>query len=174
MILCFYGKSLTGKTTLARQLATDSNVPLRCCGDEVRKKAIELKVGIEQMPDEEHFAVDQATRIWVLDNQPCIAEGRFLDAVLSIDKQNDTQFIEVTASQDIRLQREIARSERDSESFTINSLKQRDLSDVAFRNRVFPKFVGITPAISIDTSKSTIEECAQRIRHAFSIFFTND
>jgi cytidylate kinase len=174
MILCFYGRSLAGKTTLARQLATGSNVPLRCCGDEVRKKAIELKVGIGQVPNEEHFAVDQATRTWVSGNQPCIVEGRFLDAVLSVHKQKDTQFIEVTASQDVRLQRAIARGELDSESFTADSLKQRDLSDVAFRSRLFPNFVEITPAMSIDTSKSTIKECTQRIRHAFSMFFAND
>lgn len=160
MILALTGPSLTGKTTLARELACLYDWPLRVCGDDVRRAAAALQVALPHVPDEVHRTIDDATREWAKQNRPCIVDGRFLEYVLE-PPTCDLVLIRLEASEAARHARSAERISRDAE---LPSVGQDDSADATLVARLY---IGTEPAkstLALDTSISTRDACLETIR----------
>jgi cytidylate kinase len=158
VIFCIYGPSCVGKTTVAREVATQLDLPLHSCGDKVRQMARGLGVSLDALSDDSHRQIDRDTVAWALDHRPCVIEGRFLDAVFA-DSTAFATLIFLGASDDPR----IVRGRNKDPSFTFAHLRQVDAHDASFRARVYGSLNNIAPYITIDTSQLTVDECARRI-----------
>ncbi len=158
MILCLFGLTCSGKTTVGRAVAARLNVPLRSCGDEVRRVARERDVAIEDLPDESHHQIDRDTVAWAVKHQPCIVEGRFLDAVFA-GAGTPATLIRLVASE----ARRAARWRATNVTFTSARLAQADAEDANLRARIYTAEDEVVPCLTIDTSELTVDECASRI-----------
>jgi cytidylate kinase len=158
MILCLFGSTCSGKTTVGRTVAARLNVPLRSCGDEVRRVARELDIALEDLPDESHRQIDRDTVAWAVEHQPCIVEGRFLDAVFAGAGTLAT-LIRLVASD----ARRTARGRAKNFAFTSAQLKQADAEDANLRARIYNAEDEVVPCLTIDTSELTVDESVSRI-----------
>jgi cytidylate kinase len=159
MIIGLYGLPYTGKTTIAQSLATMLRIPLRSCGQVVRSHAEALCLSHHDLPDEHHIVVDEETRAWAMRMQRAIVEGRFLDRVLW-PLRAQTLAIRLTASEETRCRRAVSRIGR---VLTPQEIKDHYLFDLAFRQRLYCDVGSIEPALTIDTSESTVETCVLMI-----------
>jgi cytidylate kinase len=161
MIFCLYGPSCTAKTTLAPRVAQELNLPLRSCGGEVRQRAAALDMALADLPDEIHSEIDDATVVWGIGHQPCLIEGRFLDAVFA--KRNaPIVLIKLTASLDQRCAR--WQNRQKIFTLTVEDLVRADTEDVRFRARMFHFREPAVPDLTVDTSELTVDACAQRVK----------
>jgi cytidylate kinase len=159
MILCLYGPSCSGKTTAGRAVADRLNLPLRSCGDDVRRAARKLDLAIEDLPDESHRQIDRVTVSWASDHRPCIVEGRFLDAVFG-GAAVPAVLVLLVASDVHRAARLSAKTVAAADAAQIN---QVDAQDADFRARLYNAGNEGVPCLTIDTSELTVDECASRI-----------
>jgi cytidylate kinase len=161
MIICLFGPSYVGKTTIARKAASILGLPLRSCGDAVRQKAASLRLPIEQLPDKAHLTVDAATIEWGLKRSDgCMIEGRFLDAVFATAGV-PIALLELRADRGCRLRR--ARM-RNGLSFSANDLDRLDAEDASFRARIFGRDDMELPRCVLDTSTRTVDECSRWVQ----------
>jgi cytidylate kinase len=160
MIFCIFGRSCIGKTTVAKRVADELDLPLRSCGSAVQERARALGLSSRDLPDAIHRQVDGSTVVWGLANQPCIIEGRFLDAVFAgVDAP--ILLINLTASD---VQRHARGYVSKGPSFTLNGLRQADADDASFRVRMFTASAEIIPGLTVDSSEMTVEECVLCVR----------
>lgn len=77
------GKSATGKTSVAKELARRLGIEVRHCGELVKNRARQLGVPTDELPANEHAAIDSETRS-IAENalSLIVIEGRFLKRVL--------------------------------------------------------------------------------------------
>lgn len=77
------GESCTGKTTIARLLASHFNCSVRHCGEIVKCRANELDVHFADLPEDEHRVIDDETKRIVEETERLIVvEGRYLLEIL--------------------------------------------------------------------------------------------
>jgi cytidylate kinase len=155
MIFCIFGGSCVGKTTVAKQIAAELGIPLRSCGSAVSERARPLRMNVRDLPDTIHREVDGCTVAWGLANQPCIIEGRYLDAVFA-GVRAPVLLIHLTCSE---ARRQSRRDSSESSPFAMNSVQQADADDANFRTRMFPAPTETIPCLTIDSSEMTVEEC---------------
>ena len=160
MILALTGSSLTGKTTLGRQIAGVFNLPLRVCGDEVRRAAAELRVDLGDVPVELHRQIDDATREWAERNQPSIVDGRFLDYVLGPATKN-VLLIRLESGEADRQKRSSGRAGRDVKSL---SVVEEDSADAAHVARLYFGTQPAKPTMTLDTNALTPDACLEILK----------
>jgi cytidylate kinase len=160
MIFAVYGASCVGKTTVASRVAEDLKLPLRSCGSVVRDRAKALGIELHAVPDDVHHEIDRATVAWALANEPCVVEGRFLDKVLA-DVDAPIMFIQLTASES---QRQFRGCNPGRTAITVEDLRQADMSDLRFRERMFPYPGTNVSCVTVDNSDMTVEGSVLRIK----------
>lgn len=159
MIFAIYGASLVGKTTAARRVATELELPLRSCGSVVRDRAKALGIELHWLPDAIHRKIDQETVAWALTHQPCVVEGRFLNFVLAgID--SPVVFIRLITS---NIQRQFRACNSRRAGITIDDLELTDAANLRFTNRMFPSLGVNVSCVTVDSSNIAAEECALQI-----------
>lgn len=162
MIVCIFGPSYVGKTTVAKRAAAALDLPIRSCGDAVRQMAKSLSLPIDQLPDAAHRAVDAATVDWAVEHRGgCFLEGRFLDAVFDAAGISAI-LIELWADRDCRLER--ARIRNGQSTFSADDLVRVDAEETSFRGRLFGRHGIDVPRLAIDTSNRTVDECARHVQ----------
>jgi cytidylate kinase len=157
MIVCLFGSTLSGKTTIARVVAAQLDIALRSCGDEVRVQARALGTNLEDLPDTIHKKVDRETVRWAEGRPLCLVEGRFLDAVLG---GAGVLAIRLTAADQARAER----GRRRFGAYSIDELRQSDTRDEIFRARMYNDRSPVLPQAILDTTKRTVEECVACVR----------
>jgi cytidylate kinase len=160
MIVCLFGPSCVGKTTLAKRVAAALGLPLRSCGDAVRTAATVHGTTIKDLPDEGHREVDAGTVAWALEHKACIVEGRYLDRVFA-DSRAAVTLILIGASDACRVSR--LRDRSGNTLLSAEDLRRSDDEDNAFRERLFGDHATAMPWQVLDTSGLTVDECAQQL-----------
>jgi cytidylate kinase len=158
MILCLYGSTCSGKTTVARALASKLNFPLRSCGEEVRRVAGELDIALADVPEYGHRQIDRDTVAWAHEHRPCVIEGRFLDTVFASAAAPAT-LVRLVASDESRLVRGRTRNP----AFTSDDLGRADAEDAKHRARIYNALEEVVPWQTVDTSDLSVDECVRRI-----------
>jgi cytidylate kinase len=158
MILCLFGPSCSGKTTAGRAVAEQLKLPLRSCGDDVRRTAKELGASIENLSDERHRQIDSETVSWAVAHRPCLVEGRFLDAVFR-DTTVPVSLVRFVASRTHR----VARLAAKNAAAAAAQIDLVDTQDADFRVRLYNAGSERASWLTIDTSELTVDECASRI-----------
>ncbi|RDJ21061.1 hypothetical protein DWF00_07525 [Bosea caraganae] len=166
MIVCLFGPSCVGKTTLAQRAAVALGLPLRSCGEAVRAAATAHGLTINDLPDEQHREVDAGTVVWAMGNKSCIVEGRYLDRVFA-DSRTPVTLILIRASDACRVSRAKGRS--GNTTFSADDLRRLDDEDNAFRERLFGDRVAAMPWQVLDTSGLTVDECARQLRELIEL-----
>jgi len=162
MIVCIFGPSCVGKTTVARRAAAALDLPLRSCGAAVREKAETLGLPIDQLPDDAHRAVDAASVEWALERRGgCMLEGRFLDAVFAAASVSAT-LIDLRADRCCRVNR--ARIRHGQLTFCLGDLDRMDAEDAHFSARLFRRHASDMARHMLDTSRLTVGECVRRVQ----------
>ena len=159
MIIAIFGKSSSGKTTLAKDVHGALNLPLRCCGEEVKARAAKLGVSLDKLTDDVHRLIDQETIRWVVGQPACIVEGRYLDRVLS-SIANKILLVELIANTTVRFQRSQKRS---SHPLDFDSFLDAEEADLAFRERMYSMEPARQPFSVIDSSELSVEACTSQI-----------
>ena len=155
MIIALWGASATAKTTVAERVSASLLVPLRSCGEEIRRAAQDAAVSLAEAPEALHRLVDDATREWVRRHalKGAVLEGRFLDQVLA--EQPDVVLVEVTCESSIRIRRWIGRA---GGAFDENVLAELDKADDLFRLRMYDSADKGAAQITLDTSTGGVDQ----------------
>jgi len=158
MILCLYGSSCSGKTTVARALASKLNLPLRSCGDEIRRVARKLDITPADVTEDGHRQIDRDTVAWAHEHRPGVIEGRFLDAVFA-SAATPATLVLLVASDESRL----VRGRTKNTAFSSDDLGRSDAEDAKHRARIYNLHEGVVPWHTVDTSDLPVDECVRQI-----------
>lgn len=164
MLIALFGKSSSGKTTLARALASSLALPVRGCGDVVRDRAKLRGVVIDELSQGDHDEIDTETRQWCLTQGAKIVEGRYLDQVLSSVKV-PIKLVEITASPAVRALRW---ADRLSHLQTVDDVAIYDAQDDAFRVRSYSDTARLDRNWAIDTSDRSENACLEELKALLS------
>jgi cytidylate kinase len=84
VIIAIFGRSATGKTTIATMVGRELDAPVRHCGNALKEAAGLIGVSVDDAPASLHRALDEATQNWwdSMLGGLAVVEGRFLDQVL--------------------------------------------------------------------------------------------
>jgi cytidylate kinase len=118
-------------------------------------------MALADLPDEIHSEIDDATVVWGIGHQPCLIEGRFLDAVFA-ERNAPIVLIKLTASMNQRCAR--WQNRQKIFTLTVEELVRADTDDVWFRARMFHFREPAVPDLTVDTSELTVDACAQRVK----------
>lgn len=160
MIITLYGKSSSGKTTIATALKQRLDCPTRNCGEIVKEKAKSLNVQLSELPEHVHHAIDSETFSW--SEAQCgvaIVEGRYLHHVLS-KSAVDVRFIEVICDDSVRETRWATRMRR---PFSTEDLRSLDSSDRDFIANMYRGLSPRAPELKVNATVATVEGCVQEI-----------
>lgn len=154
MIIALYGASCVGKSTIAMQLSSEADVPIRKCGDVVRAFAAEKGIAPEELSLEDHRKIDAESVEWVLHNSSSgIIEGRFLDCVLA-GVSSDVHLVLVTAEPQVRACRwEERRPGVDGHSEVV----RQDDADEKFRAWAYLDAEQLESRSTVDTTEEASE-----------------
>jgi cytidylate kinase len=164
--IVIYGGSCTGKTSVASSLAKLTGMATRHCGQLVWERARVLNLSsAEELPDEEHRAIDSETQRLAAMETPVIIEGRFLDQVLG--ECGRVLFVHLTCNRAVRQERLEASRPR---TRVAESIEQRDKADAHFRSRHYlsPSNFFVASTVTLDTTWQSIDECAKAIMRHFA------
>lgn len=153
MILAIFGSSGTGKTAVARQFASELGWTLRCCGEVVRRKALDLAVSPAALPVDAHVEIDSETRKAAAAVSPLIVEGRFLDYVFLNESISELVLVRLDAFPETRLSRVQYRS---GAYVSQDYVDCADKEDIDFVRAMYPDVLPLTPDLSIQTDKLTV------------------
>lgn len=160
MMIAIFGGSCTGKTVIATELAQQTNLPLRNCGQEIKSLAKQKGVSLNNLPMEIHQYVDRETIEFSLRTLDCIVEGRYLNFVLS-DFPLPIFSVELITDQDKRLERFAKRI--GSHNISQSLIDQEDACDDKFKTEMYKDICPLKPNIVINNSRVSITECADQI-----------
>jgi cytidylate kinase len=160
MIVSIFGRSCVGKSTIARALAVDLGIPLRSCGEEIKRAARARGLDFSSLTDDDHRAIDKITRSWVLETCFCLVEGRFLDQVLRSLPISPLSIC-LTANTDARYERFLKRENRNA---SMEELIKGDDADEELRKRLYGGTGFLNTSIFIDTSSLTVVACVEHIK----------
>jgi cytidylate kinase len=155
IILVLYGKSCSGKSTVAKKLAESFSCPIRSASDAVRARSKELGVSASDLPMGEHRKIDEDTRSVVQSSGgSLVVEGSFLDVLLS-DVGNVCR-IELTCGDDERQRRFVRRSGQ-------NGLVERDKDDDKLRLALHGDRVAVPAELTVDTTSKAPDQIVKEI-----------
>lgn len=158
VILGIYGRSCTGKTTVAKVLAETLACPVRYCGELVRAAAKQTGLDVDNLPDDSHRQIDEQTCTWAFTpRSSSIVEGRYLDYVLS-PGATTLCLVRLEASLETRLLRW---QEKTDTMCSVTDFTRLDSTEDAFRFRLYQRRRPLMPSTTIDTTYSTPDEIAQ-------------
>lgn len=166
MIYALYGKSCSGKTTLARQIADLHELSLRSCGAEIRSFASANSITIEELTIAQHSDIDNASLAWLSEKEEAVIEGRFLNYVLE-DLAQEVCLIELIASSNHRFLR---LKNKSAETITLEEFEALDRRDDAHVFATYDGRAGLQPRRSIDTSLLGESECLETINRTLQQF----
>jgi cytidylate kinase len=159
MIIAIFGHSKVGKTSSASTLSRVLGLPLRSCGNELKRRLATAQI-VGDIPDAIHRELDEETFNWALASSRSshrLVEGRFLHWVLR-GLSPPPYLIRLTAEPIVRLGRMSA-----SNNLGINDVLTLDAEDEKFCNRLYLGQPPLQPTVSIDTSDMTVESCVDHI-----------
>lgn len=161
MIIALYGQSSSGKTTIAKALRHRlGNGLVRHCGELVKARAKGLGVSLNDLPDEEHRAIDADTCKWSeAQTGIAIVEGRYLHCVLTRTCA-DVQIIEIVCSEAARVQRWANRMGRPLGS---NEFSDMAAADRNFTATMYHGVAPLVPGLRMDTTSAAVDECVTQI-----------
>lgn len=161
MILALYGHSSSGKTSIAKALCRHfESCPIRHCGEEVKARARDLGVALEDFSNEEHFAIDLATLAWVdMQTELAVVEGRYLQFVLSKTRA-EVLLIELVCA---HAERELRWSKRMGRTLDKGELTNMDGVDLDFSANMYGQVSPQAPRLTIDTSSTPVDQCVSQI-----------
>ncbi|QBK03789.1 hypothetical protein DW355_02485 [Hylemonella gracilis] len=167
MIIALYGRSSSGKTTIAKALAPHlGNCQIRHCGEIVKERARQLSVSLGDLPYEEHLKIDAET-VGVANTHSgkIIIEGRYLHWVLS-QIQAGVRLVELDCSEAVRIERWAVRSKG---GISRSGLAGMDAAEQDFTVKMFGRSVPLQSGLKIDTTSNEINACVQQILNWLSI-----
>lgn len=166
-IVALFGPSASGKSTIGKLLATDLSVPLRMCGEAVKLEARSKGVGFSDLTDDDHRAVDEQTRLWLIQTKgSCVVEGRFLNFVLSAySASQPIMLIRLETASEVRRLRFASRS---GTEFSPEAISISDRDDAIFRDRLYKGRQPLAPCLALDTSVYGPNECSSIIQARLS------
>jgi cytidylate kinase len=160
MIVALWGASATAKTTVAERVAARLGVPLRSCGEEIRRAAQKAVVSLAEAPEALHRSVDDATRDWVRYHalKGAVLEGRFLDQVLA--EEPGVVLVRVTCESSVRVQRWVDRA---GSAFEKDNLAEHDKADDLFRLRMYDSADKGAALFTLDTSSGGVDKWTEEL-----------
>lgn len=170
MIIAIYGKSCTGKTSVARCLAKIINAEVRHCSEEIRNLAEKLKCMVNELSQEEHIKIDNETRkIASSFKGTLIIEGIFLSHVL--EGLTDVFWVELICNNnERRLRHQIKQGQQKIKT----DISERDISDNILRKKLFKeKAPYISNILIIDSTTKSAEAIASLIAEEMSLSNVN-
>lgn len=159
MNVVIFGRSCTGKTSIARRLAELCKLPARYCGDTVRAAAALASVPVDDLPLAEHRRIDDETRSWVAQSGSAIVEGRYLQFVLA-SCARDSLIVETRCADTIRA---VRWSERGGATVDVDALRSMDDAEDRFVAAFYGSGLRISPHLVIDTTHLSETESASMI-----------
>lgn len=155
--LAIYGKSCSGKTTLANALSVKRTVTVRDCGTVIREEARKIKVHPNALPLAVHLRVDEETRRFASNSTTArIISGCFLDTVLS--GLGSVKFIKIVCDRAERARRNETRSGNGG-----RPLSERDQDDELLSVRLYEGAHREDPWLTLDTSKESVDQLVERL-----------
>jgi cytidylate kinase len=155
MIVALFGRSATGKTTLAKLIGNELAAEVRHCGNALRIAATAAGSTIEDASDDVHRSVDRETLEWCerIRDGFGVLDGRFLDRVVS--GRPDVTFVEICAAPSIRALRW---AERLGSAFDEQDLARVDARDDSFSANMYRLSTITRPLVTIDTTGGGVQE----------------
>jgi|ERR1043165_689055 cytidylate kinase len=158
MIIGIFGKTCTGKSSVADVLTAQLDLSVRHCGDAIRSAAEKLGVTPVDLPSDIHKQLDSETRSLAISSAGLIIDGTFLDYVL--EGVPHVLLIQLICSDEVREQRNSLRSRSSM------TAAQRDLIDERLRQLLYGQSSRAFPARVIDTTFLTVDEVARAVADA--------
>lgn len=156
MIIAIFGSSGSGKTSLAGALSSALSLPVRSCGDAVRDLAKFHGCSLLELSEIQHSTVDQQTVAWAQSERCGILEGRFLDRIVH-SLTVSYVLVELYAPRQTRRSRILATGKN------FDEVRNIDLADDAFRERMYTANSSRRSAICLNTSELSVEECVAAV-----------
>ena len=158
LVIAIYGRSCTGKSTVAEIIAQKHVLPIRHCGDVTQRMAAHLSVDVRDLTDYYHRKIDAETVEWIYEAGGwCVVEGRYLDQVLA-PMAPRVMLVRFEASVETRAARWRQKAQRPCQ--TIADIRKLDSDDDAFRKGMYKGRQILQPAVTIDTTCPAPEEIA--------------
>jgi cytidylate kinase len=146
--IAIFGKSCTGKSTVADELGKLLRIQVRHCGEILKSRALLMRTPVSGLSLEVHKSIDAETRAWATEPALKIVEGIFLDEVLR--GLNEVLFVRLVCDTEVRGERLQLRRGASS------SIQTRDEEDEELRRKLYPEStppLAITDNLNINTDK---------------------
>jgi cytidylate kinase len=145
-----FGSSCSGKTTVAKALASRVGCEVRNCGELVRARAAALGLQPSALPDTEHLAIDADTRRTAAHGRNAlIIDGTFLDHVLA--ELEAVWLVKLIAEPEERERRHRARG-------LTGGLPDRDDADELIRRHLYGDKPPERASYTIDTTDVSVSD----------------
>jgi cytidylate kinase len=158
-VIAIFGKSCTGKSTVADALGEILGAYVRHCGEILRSRALEMGKPVSELSSEVHRLIDAETRAWAADRSASlkVVEGILLEELRGLD---GILFIRLVCDTTVREAR--FRSRRGVAS----SITVRDKEDEQLRDELYSRPNSSSPSANIlefDTTRRLARKIAEDI-----------
>ena len=168
-ILAIYGNTCAQKSIIARQISRMTGYMVKHPGELAKTWVRGRKLtSVGELPEEDLRTIDDETRATATSTPlPMIMESGFMDAVLA-DLDN-VLFVRLYSRDDVREKRfERRKEEGGGRTRQLgNSVADQDQNDAALRTRLYGATSCPSPALELDTSERSAEDCAREILDLF-------
>ena len=154
MTVAIYGRTCTGKTSIAKILGVKMNYAVRHCGELVLELASLKNIAPGKLSGEDHARIDDTTRELARGDEDLIIEGNFLDAVLG--NVAHCILIELTCDDAVREARYVERT-------VALPFSERDVGDCRLRQRLYPGTEWRLPDLQVNTANKTPAAVAEGV-----------
>jgi cytidylate kinase len=154
MTLALYGRTCTGKSTIAKLLGNRLDCPVHGVGEIVRARSAELGTAPRGLSLEEHHTIDKVIgSIVKLAGESVVVEGAFLDALLG--DLDGVYRVKLTCGDE-------ERRSRFDRRVGASRLEQRDEDDDNLRHALHGGKLGCAD-VTFDTTSKTADQVAEEI-----------